>query len=317
MSDVCLVVLFNHRYDRNLPLLEDIYRDRFSDRFYLVPFYDGDMVNVIPVYGRSIFFESYIAQGANVFMNKDYKHYLIVADDMVLHPGINEHNYRDFFEVTDSQSFVPDLIPLQDMGKYWIGTMSAFYYRRKQKYIEAAKEFMPEEEAMQKMQKQGIEIRPLTRKELFGEFTLRFDTLGHKSRLLIRTLTRICHPFKKTYRLDYPLIGSYSDIVLVSNNDMKDFAHYCGLFGATALFAEVAIPTALVLAANDKIVTEKVTRRGGRAYWQGSDCPFWKSDEYYQNNIDQMFSNLDDMMQNFPDTQLYIHPVKLSKWAKK
>lgn len=313
---VCLIVIFNHRYDKNLPVLEDMYRDRFSSRFYLVPFYDGEMENVIPVYGRSIFFEGYIAQGATSFMQKKFCHYLFVADDMILHPGINENNYKEFFEVEEGQSFISELRPLQDMGTFWIGTLSALFYFKKQKYVEVTNELPSEDVAKNKLAEQGAEIRPLRRKEIFGKFSLNIDSLGNKSRLFLRMLTRLRHPFRQEYKLPYPVVGSYSDILVVSAEDMKTFAHYCGVFASTCLFAEVAIPTALALAATKYIRVEKNMKRKGRAYWQG-EGPFYYSDEYQWDILEEKYKNLTDMTNRFPDDQLFIHPVKLSKWLKK
>lgn len=316
MSDICLIVVFNHRYDKNLPVLENMYRNRFSSRYYLVPFYNGEMENVIPVYGRSIFFQGYIAQGANIFMDKAFKHYLIVADDMILHPKINEHNYKEFFEVEDGQSYISELRPLQDMGTFWIGTLSAMFYFKKQKYVEVANELPTEEKAIELLERQGAQIRPLTRNEIFGCFSFSINSLGNKTRLLLRTLTRLRHPFKNIYKLPYPVVGSYSDILLVSAEDMKMFAHYCGVFASTCLFAEVAIPTALGLAAKNRIRVEKEMQRKGRAYWAG-EGPFYYSDEYQWDNLERDYKNLDEMINRFPDSQLFIHPVKLSRWLKK
>ena len=64
----------------------------------------------------------------------------------------------------------------------------------------------------------------------------------------------IKHPFSK-YKLEYPLVGSYSDFFITTADIMPKFCQYCGAFAATNLFVEIAIPTALVLAA-PKIKTE-------------------------------------------------------------
>ena len=316
MSDVCLIVVFNHRYDKNLPILEDLYSERFSNRYYLMPFYDGDMENVIPVFGRSIFFQGYIAQAANVFVKKEYKHYLFVADDMIIHPNINEKNYRDYFEVKDGQSFISELRPLQDMGSFWIGTLSAVFYFQKQKYVEVSNEIPSKKEATLQLERHGVEIRPLSRKEIFDDFSLNIDSLGNKARLLLRMLTKIRHPFRTSYELPYPVVGSYSDILLVSSDSIKKFTHYCGVFASTLLFAEVAIPTALALSSIQPIQVEKYMKRKGRAYWHGAG-PFYYSDEYNYKLLEKKYRNLDDMIKNFPDNQLFIHPVKLSKWIIK
>ena len=49
-SEVCLLIIYNHRYDDNIEKLERIYKNRFSDIYHIVPFYNGTIENVIPVY---------------------------------------------------------------------------------------------------------------------------------------------------------------------------------------------------------------------------------------------------------------------------
>ena len=315
-SDVALIIIFNHRYDKNLPYLEEMYKERFTNRYYLMPFYDGKQENVIPVYDRSIFFSGYIAQGANVFYKKEYKHYIFIADDMIIHPGINENTYQEYFEVDEHQSWIPELMPLQDIYKPWNGTLEAVFYQKKQPWIEVDGELPPYETAIEKFCKQGIEIRALKRWEIFGSLFAKNSPLSRKIFLAARLLSRIRHPFKNTYQLPYPICGSYSDICVVSGESIKKFAHYCGVFSSTLLDVEVALPTALVLASDDIIKSEKTTKRKGLAYWQPWGA-FYKSEDQLMSKLDEKYKNLDDMIHNFPDRQLYIHPVKLSKWMKK
>ena len=103
-NKVCLLILFNHRFDRNLPLLDKMYKERFSHIRYIVPFYDGDRDDVISVFSRSIFFESYIAQAYNVLKDEDFDYFYIVADDMIINPKINENNLQNFFGLEEGQS---------------------------------------------------------------------------------------------------------------------------------------------------------------------------------------------------------------------
>jgi hypothetical protein len=309
--------LLNHRYDKNFETIEEIYEGRFSHIYHLVPFYDGDKKNVIPVFGRSIFFESYIAQGFNVFFKQQFKHYFIVADDMILNPEINETNYQEFFGLGDCQSFLPSLLPLHSINQFWIGNISAYFYIKKQKYIESGRELPTEDEAIKRFSSQGIEIKAFSRKELFGKFTLKIDSLGNKSRLILRILTRLRHPFTNKLHLPYPMVGSYSDIAIISSDTIKEFCHYCGVFGATGLFAEVAIPTALVLASKEIILTESQMAHKGRSFWQSKDAIFWKSELNDVKWLDNNFNSLDDILKKFPEECIYLHPVKLSKWSSK
>ena len=304
-KDVALIVIFNHRYDKNFEAIEKLYAGRFSNIYHLVPFYNGTKENVIPVYGRSIFFQGYIAQGLNVFFNNRFKHYFFVADDMILNPAITENNYQSFFKLDDDQSFIPELIPFHTRTEFWIGTLSAYYYKLKQKYVEVTREVPSIEDAKKKLQAQGIEIAPMTRRQLFGRVTLLPKTLGEKSSTLARLYTRLRYPFKREFHLPYPLVGSYADIAIVSAVSIKDFCHYCGVFAATLLFAEVAIPSALALATDKKIVTEKDLEHQGRALWAV------EGDIGY---LEKNFTSLHDILTHFPTQYIYLHPVKLSKW---
>ena len=317
-NKIALIILFNHRYDKNLPILEDIYKKRFSNRFYLVPFYDGDMENVIPVYGRSIFFEIYIAQAYNFLKNQGFDYYYIIADDMLINPNINENNILEFFELQAGESWLPHLRRIRDQKKFWIGTLAAYTYKPVQKYVESKNELPSIEEANRKFEMQGLyESMKLDRKDVFREFSLRTTHMADKARLALRIVTRLKRPFEKSANLAYPLAASYSDTLLISGESMPKFAHYCGVFGATSLFVEVAIPTALVLASEKKIKTEKDISKSGRSYWKTTENVFCDSPQFTWDCLEREYNNLDDMIARFPQDAIYLHPVKLSKWINK
>lgn len=41
MKDVCLIIIFNHRYDSNIKKIKELYGRRFSDIYILMPFFEG------------------------------------------------------------------------------------------------------------------------------------------------------------------------------------------------------------------------------------------------------------------------------------
>lgn len=96
---IALFVVYNHRYDKNIPRIEALYSGRFSNVFHLVPFYDGDKENVIAVYESSYYFQSYIAQAYHRIKNDGYTHYITVADDMIINPAITENNIFEFTKI--------------------------------------------------------------------------------------------------------------------------------------------------------------------------------------------------------------------------
>ena len=57
-----LVVLFNHQYERNIPVIRELYSRRFSGLLQLMPYYKGDAPDVCSVFGNSFQFYNYILQ---------------------------------------------------------------------------------------------------------------------------------------------------------------------------------------------------------------------------------------------------------------
>ena len=130
-ANICLVVIFNYRFDDNIPIIEKIYQDRFSRIYHMVPFYDGNKDNVIPVFEKSFYFQGYIPQAINTFFNDDFSHYLFVGDDVLLNPKINEHNILELLNLDDETAFLPNYWGMLDQLSYkWVNTfpaLNAFY----------------------------------------------------------------------------------------------------------------------------------------------------------------------------------------------
>ena len=114
MNKVALVIIYNHKYNKNIEILERIYKDRFSNIYHLVPFYNGDNPNVIPVYENSWYFQGYISQGFKSYFKEEYTHYFFVADDLILNPKINENNYAEHLKLNSNTCFIPYLFNLND-----------------------------------------------------------------------------------------------------------------------------------------------------------------------------------------------------------
>jgi hypothetical protein len=107
----------------------------------------------------------------------------------------------------------------------------------------------------------------------------------------------------KRLTLNYPLVGGYSDLFIVDANSLARFSHYCGVFAATNLFVEIAIPTALVLSC-DSIRTEAQTEYPGKALWTQEEMRL----------LEPYAFDLNRLLHFFPENCLFLHPVKLSRW---
>jgi len=310
-TKVALIVIYNHRFDKNIEIVENIYRSRFSLIYHLVPFYDGTKDNVISVYDNSYYFEGYIAQGYKHFRNKEISHYFFVSDDMILNPMINENNYCENFLLDTNTCFIPELtdFPRDNFFEWNRNTVAFNPFDKKKKFtkgVEVKGELPTAKDALALLERHGIHNKPYSLKiyRKAPEVTL-FKRIKafFKDWLIIRI------PYGK--KSNYPLTSSYSDIFIVSQSVMGKFAHLCGCFSATRLFVEFAIPTALALSA-EKIIQEKHLKLKG----QGIHARYIHvpGNENIEPLINSCNYDLSLLLKKFPESHLYLHPIKLSKW---
>jgi hypothetical protein len=306
-EEVVLIIIYNHRYDENIEILERLYKKRFSNIFHLIPFYNGEKSNVISVYENSHFFQGYIAQGFHQYFKKEFSHYLFIADDLILNPVITEINYKEYFKLDGKTSFVPELVTLHERETFWRRHKEAYDYTPRVIGIEVMSEIPDYEEALIHFKKFNLGIDSLRFDQIYPRIKLSLETFksAHKSKIFIAYVYSRLNSWlkRKSYDMSYPLVGGYSDIAIVPAKNIKQFCHYCGVFSATNLFVELAIPTAMVLS-SEKIVTEKHLLLQGKA--------LWTAEEYKELN--RFGKNLKKLLSNFPENYIYLHPVKLSGW---
>lgn len=297
-----LVVLYNHRHDANIPVLDALYGQRFGRIVHLVPFHPGEPGHVLPVYGHSHVFQGFVAQALAGFHDEadPHAHYLFVADDLLLHPAMNERNYREHLALDTGSGFLPGIIELHRFPAWWRRLGEAIRFDPNLPGVEAARELPTVDEALERFALHGLEQGPIPTRNVLGPMPE-----GDLMARLRWVKDRIIAP-REGYRTRYPLVGSYADLFAVPGDRMKRFAHLCGVFAATGLFAELAIPTAMVLAV-DRISTERDTRRKGGALWNAADLA----------RLDEFGHDLDALLERFPDDLLYLHPVKLSRWHRR
>lgn len=294
MTKTALLVIYNHRYDKNIPRIEEMYRGRFTHVFHIVPFYDGGLPNVLPVYESSFRFQGYVSQACTHLRGKGFTHFFVVADDMLLNPRLTEENYLQEIGLGTGDCYIDSLQPLQELDTPW-RTPEAMAWRLRQKGVEVEHILPPREEAEACFARHGlptsaIPVRPFLT-DPHPKFLLRY----------LRNLRR--------RRLSYPLVSGYSDLLILPAGVMDRFCLYCGVFAATGLFVELAIPTALVLA-SERILTAADTRLGGTPMWPDHKTKIHPADALHAAHR----GSLAGLMEAFPRKALFLHPIKLSKW---
>lgn len=299
---IALLVLYNHRYDKNIPRIEKLYEGKFSHIFHLMPFYDGDHPNVFPVYESSYYFQSYIAQAYQHIKRMGFTHYFIVADDMILNPAINEDNLFEQTGILEDACYINSIEIISGGKEPWTFKYNAYLYNPVQRGVEIENIIPSYSTAMSILNQRGYYPKNLSFMEVLRDG---FWALTHKRKRILFQTIRTFFAHKK---LKYPLVGAWSDILLLTDDMMPKFCKYCGAFAATNLFVEIAIPTALLLS-TDRFVTTKDIKLKNNIPLITS----WTSkqqEEFYQ----KYNYKLDVLMDDYPKDRFFVHPIKLSQW---
>lgn len=287
-TKTALFVVYNHRFDKNIVRVRDLYANRFSHVYHIMPFYDGNEPDVIPVFDSSYCFSGYIAQAYSHLRNEDFTHFFVVADDMILNPSINENSIWERLGIGYQDAYIDEMVCFQHGGKrWWRRIVDALDYTPEQLGIELKGILPNKEEAQRRFDFHKLPYTPIPRKELLR---------NPRKKDFLKMLTR-------SNELKYPLVRAYSDILLIPSDIMPKFANYCGAFSATRLFVEMAIPTALVLS-SDNIKLSKDVKLDPGAMWFEDD---FKILEPYNHSLTKLLTD-------FPSDKFYLHPIKLSQW---
>lgn len=304
ISNICLVVIFNHRYNSNVEKLQKIYGSRFSNIYYVVPFQtkgipDYLLDKVIRVYESSFYFQGYISYAYDVLKDQGYGYFMFIGDDLILNPRINENNLFEITGIDQNSCFIKRYEPVDLGGSIsairLYDTIKPFYFASG---MEWKRELPSKEEALLILSEHGYDESVL---HMTWDFVKRNRFLKSFKMLPFSILVFILTKFK---RYPYPLFNGYADIVCVPANVMPKFAYYCGVLSAMNIFVEIAIPTALLFSSKKVCQESDIRLRGGDV---------WSLEEIA--GIEKQYhSNMKELLEKFPDYILYYHPVKLSKW---
>lgn len=313
-SDVCLVIFFNHRYEKNIPKLYDIYRMRFDNIKIIIPFFkSSDDQRIITVYENSHTFQGFFSQAYSEIQSAGINHYVFVADDCLINPQINQENIVKILHLDQESGFITKIRLLAPSSLSWS------HFRDedlgfKTQGVEYAGEIPSSQEA----------LRIIKSHESFSNFSDQtfFDYLAYNelvaktSKLILKIFNRIFKTNFRNYyrfvpkvhkRLPFPLLWGYSDFFTVNKDSFNKFVHLCGIFSSMRMFAEIAVPTSLALSCR-KLIEINSTEFNAKAFW-GVER---------NANLEQLKGETQGSIQNLFHGErgnlLYIHPIKLSTW---
>jgi hypothetical protein len=277
--------------------LKKIYAKNWSLIRFLVPFYDGDDESVIPVYESSFQFQGFIAQAREKLLQTNADYYFFISDDLILNPVLNKNNYLKELNLQNGDSLMTEITPLNEtmwMQSRIYDTIVSFKYQYHTLYKE---ELKSPQEAFLTAKQYGLDNF-----ELSLEYKRKIPC---KKEFLELTGPRAWYRWIKTKQLPYPLLGGYSDWFIISGRDFKKVSQKLGVTAAMGLFVEIAIPT-ILLQYCEKVKTLADTEYENGAIWDKTVIE--ELEKKYSNNLNQL-------LQDFPEKKLYLHPIKLSGWS--
>lgn len=294
-----LVIIFNHKYEKNIPLLKELYGKRFKNILFIMPFHKGDNNDVIPVYESSFCFEGYIAQAHRNILKMQCDHYVFIGDDLLLSPKLNEDNIGIEFCLSNNDAYIESLTPLKYTDWPYDRFNQAFLAINNPG-VNYKQEIPQMEEAVSKAKEYGFDDISI------GRWV---HTHPYKISSIRRRLDRVYNTLFHPLNIDYPLVTGYSDFIILPRDKIASFSQMMGVFAAIGLHAEIAIPTGLMLSFSPcNLKTQKDIQMKTNKMWM-------------PNTIATEFENkckfkLDNIEKCWPQEYAYIHPIKLSKWNR-
>lgn len=104
---ICLCVMMNHPFPRNLPLLRRIYAGRFSQVVFLIPFERMPDEDVITVYRGSYAHAAYLTDAYHRLRQVDCDYFVVVHDDVMINPRFDEGSFSELFPLGPDDAFIP------------------------------------------------------------------------------------------------------------------------------------------------------------------------------------------------------------------
>lgn len=259
----------------------------------------GGKTDVISVYDSSYYFQGFITQAYARLMEMDVEYFLFIADDLMIHPEIDEWNAAQKLGLSkEKEIFCFNLSELNQRESFEWTSMRGSSEPFVRPGMEWHNELPFKEDAFALFREfMGKEYPRVYNEEFFQECTYSEE----EREAFYRSNG-------STWEVPYPMARGYSDIFAVKKSSLGKVAHMFGIFAAMNMFVEIAMPTAMVL----------TVKRGNVSFVEcsefTSEMVLWKETEIL--NVEREYeNNISNLLNRFPEGCLCIHPVKLSRWS--
>lgn len=323
LKKTALVILYNHQYNRNIPILRNIYSKRFSSIIQLMPYYKGEDQDVCSVFGNSFQFYNYILQARGKIQSLDGDYILIIGDDLLLNPVFNEVSTASLLGVNDENTCYLDGFIDVSLPLCYRGTREAHNFSTSPPGIDTKSvniNVPSYEEARQILKSRGLmQYNELSRVRMFLPKWKEGEGVKANWKVLKGRVWHLLNYWKhkiKKYRYSYPVVFGYSDIICVPKKRFMDFCDILEVFSAWNMFVELAVPTALQLLPEVKLSTQENTQyRSGNVWFPQDSEHFCMMNAIINELVSSSSGNIENLLSSFPKDYMYLHPVKLSKFS--
>jgi hypothetical protein len=301
-----LCVIFNHPFKEQLPLLRELYGQRFEKLLFLHPLdRAASAPDVHVAYTGSFTFDAMIVSARERILQAfaDCDFVLFAHNDLLLNPEISAKTFSKQYQGEPGTILTAGIASLSSALNTWSwGFRAATNWLTPRSLFaggaELAKSFLPSrDEAQARARALGLNdttaLVPASEQEL-AKLPPVFRTI-HESIFTVRAADGSPQPVD----LGYPLFTGYSDFFAIPVPMLAEWFDNLGPLSAMLIFAEVAIPTAHVLTAK-RMISLRDLGRAGQMLWGNErgtiDDIKWVADRFEQGDV-------------------FIHPMKFNTFS--
>jgi hypothetical protein len=301
---VALCLFFNYPFERNIPVLESLYRDTFDDIVHIQPMMRSDRDNVHTVYRAAFNFGGFFSDSLAFLSELDADYLVFSGDDCIINTALFGDNFATTFlrDNEEISAFLPQPLKFCN-GNEWgsshkINTLARFAkgYGLYDQRIEDWLGFLPDPNP----------IRNTAQRLAVHSDKMSQPTAEQKSKMnpaQLEVLTSMMGNQSEA-PMPYPLVYAISDFFIVSRKNLELFCHNVGLLAAMNIFSEVSVPTALMslpgplLRASDLNLTFDWT---------------WGRNQEVEHFVPTSIEEIGGVISDMDTHTLFRHPIKLSK----
>ena len=305
-TGICFI--FNHPYPAQIPVIKSIFKERFSNILFLIPFYRDDSdSDVFTVYRGAFSFDGMIVEAREKIKEtfKDCSHVLFVHNDLLLSGQYRETTAASLLGIGgDQKCYLSNIWKINGSVHSWSWANRLGFRIRIPMHglmgtgAERVFEYLPNfDDVAEKCVQAGYDPAPSTLRR-DKENISKESYYGFVDHELFETHQSLLSP-DGTLSLGRPYFGGYSDIVCVPYQGLNEWLHLLGILSSMEIFAEISIPTSLVWTFG-KISTSHSANI--------STSILWGTEQRRQTD------DIGWVKERFAKGDHYIHPVKYEKY---